>query len=49
MKDASDCDVNNRGKMFFHLTPEKANQRYFQNRRDGLSAAFLEQMMRSSV
>jgi methyltransferase (TIGR00027 family) len=33
----------------FHLTPEKANQRYFQNRRDGLSAAFLEQMMRSSV
>jgi methyltransferase (TIGR00027 family) len=33
----------------FHLTPEKANQRYFQNRRDGLSAAFAEQMIRATV
>ncbi len=28
-----------------HLTPEKANQRYFQNRRDGLNAALIERMM----
>ncbi len=33
----------------FHLTPEKANQRYFQNRRDGLSASLAEQMMRARV
>jgi len=33
----------------FHLTPEKANQRYFQNRRDGLNAALAEQMMRATV
>ena len=33
----------------FHLTPEKANQRYFQNRRDGLNASLLEQMMRATV
>jgi methyltransferase (TIGR00027 family) len=33
----------------FHLAPEAANQRYFQNRRDGLSASFLEQMMRATV
>jgi methyltransferase (TIGR00027 family) len=33
----------------FHLTPEKANHRYFKNRRDGLSASFLEQMMRATV
>jgi methyltransferase (TIGR00027 family) len=33
----------------FHLAPEAANQRYFQNRRDGLSASFLEQMMRVTV
>jgi methyltransferase (TIGR00027 family) len=32
-----------------HLTPEKANQRYFQNRRDGLNAALAEQMMRAAV
>jgi methyltransferase (TIGR00027 family) len=33
----------------FHLTPEKANKRYFQNRRDGLNAALAEQMMRATV
>jgi methyltransferase (TIGR00027 family) len=33
----------------FHLTPEEANRRYFQNRRDGLNAAFSEQMIRASV
>jgi O-methyltransferase involved in polyketide biosynthesis len=33
----------------FHLTPEQANRRYFKNRRDGLSASFLEQMMRATV
>jgi methyltransferase (TIGR00027 family) len=32
-----------------HLTPEKANQRYFQNRRDRLNAAFAEQMMKAGV
>jgi methyltransferase (TIGR00027 family) len=29
----------------FHLTPEKANLRYFQNRQDGLSASLMEQMI----
>jgi methyltransferase (TIGR00027 family) len=33
----------------FHLAPEEANRRYFQNRRDGLNAALLEQMMRARV
>ena len=33
----------------FHLTPEKANERYFQNRDDGLNAAILEQMISASV
>lgn len=33
----------------FHLAPEEANQRYFQNRRDGLNASLLEQMMRATV
>jgi methyltransferase (TIGR00027 family) len=33
----------------FHLTPEKANQRYFQNRRDGLNAALIEQMISAGV
>jgi hypothetical protein len=33
----------------FYLTPEQANQRYFQNRPDGLTAALLEQMMRVTV
>jgi O-methyltransferase involved in polyketide biosynthesis len=33
----------------FHLAPEAANHRYFQDRRDGLSASFLEQMMRATV
>ena len=33
----------------FHLTPEEANQRYFQNRRDGLNASLLEQMIRTTV
>jgi methyltransferase (TIGR00027 family) len=33
----------------FHLTPGKANERYFQNRSDGLNAAILEQMMRATV
>jgi methyltransferase (TIGR00027 family) len=31
------------------LTPEMANQRYFQNRQDGLNAALAEQMIRASV
>jgi O-methyltransferase involved in polyketide biosynthesis len=31
------------------LTPEMANQRYFQNRQDGLNAALGEQMIRASV
>jgi methyltransferase (TIGR00027 family) len=33
----------------FHLAPEKANQRYFQNRSDGLNASLLEQMIRATV
>ena len=33
----------------FHLSPEEANQRYFQNRRDGLTASILEQMIRAIV
>jgi methyltransferase (TIGR00027 family) len=33
----------------FHLTPAEANQRYFQNRRDGLNAALAEQMIRATV
>jgi O-methyltransferase involved in polyketide biosynthesis len=33
----------------FHLRPEKANQRYFQNRRDGLSAALIEQMISAGI
>jgi len=33
----------------FHLTPEEANQRYFQNRRDGLNASLGEQMLRATV
>jgi hypothetical protein len=32
-----------------HLTPEKANQRYFQNRRDGLNAALIEQMISAAM
>jgi methyltransferase (TIGR00027 family) len=33
----------------FHLAPEEANRRYFQDRRDGLNAAVLEQMIRARV
>jgi methyltransferase (TIGR00027 family) len=33
----------------FHLTPEEANHRYFQNRRDGLNAALGEQMIRATI
>jgi methyltransferase (TIGR00027 family) len=33
----------------FHLTPEQANERYFQNRRDGLNASLLEQMISAKV
>jgi methyltransferase (TIGR00027 family) len=33
----------------FHLTVEEANERYFQNRRDGLTASIVEQMMRATV
>src|SRR5262249_30725707 len=33
----------------FHLAPEQANQLYFQNRRDGLNAPLLEQMMKVTV
>jgi hypothetical protein len=33
----------------FHLSPEEANRRYFQNRRDGLNALFHEQMIRATV
>jgi methyltransferase (TIGR00027 family) len=33
----------------FHLTPDLANARYFQNRSDGLCAAFIEQMMSATV
>lgn len=33
----------------FHLTPDLANVRYFQNRRDGLNASFIEQMMNATV
>jgi hypothetical protein len=32
-----------------HLTPEKANDRYFQNRSDGLTAPILEQMIGASA
>jgi methyltransferase (TIGR00027 family) len=32
-----------------HLTPERANQRYFQNRRDGLNAALIEQMISAGI
>jgi O-methyltransferase involved in polyketide biosynthesis len=32
-----------------HLTPEAANRRYFQNRRDRLNASFFEQMMRATA
>jgi hypothetical protein len=32
-----------------HLSPNNANQRYFRDRRDGLSAATMEQMMRAIV
>jgi methyltransferase (TIGR00027 family) len=33
----------------FHLAPEEANRRYFQDRRDGLNAALLEQMIGARV
>jgi methyltransferase (TIGR00027 family) len=33
----------------FHLTPDLANARYFQNRRDCLNAAFIEQMISATV
>jgi len=33
----------------FHLTPEKANERYFQNRTDGLTAPIMEQVIRATV
>ena len=33
----------------FHLTPEKANERYFQHRTDGLTAPILEQMISATV
>jgi methyltransferase (TIGR00027 family) len=33
----------------FHLSPELANARYFQDRRDGLNASFLEQMINATV
>jgi methyltransferase (TIGR00027 family) len=33
----------------FHLTPDLANARYFQNRRDGLNAAIIEQMISAAV
>ncbi len=33
----------------FHLTPEKANERYFQNRLDGLNASLMEQMISARV
>jgi methyltransferase (TIGR00027 family) len=33
----------------FHLAPEVANRRYFQDRRDGLNAALLEQMIGARV
>jgi O-methyltransferase involved in polyketide biosynthesis len=32
-----------------HLSPNDANRRYFRDRRDGLSAWTLEQMMRAIV
>ena len=32
-----------------HLTPEKASERYFQNRRDGLNASLIEQMISARV
>ena len=33
----------------FYLTPEEANNRYFQNRNDRLRASILEQMIRATV
>jgi methyltransferase (TIGR00027 family) len=33
----------------FHLSPNDANERYFHNRRDGLSVGTMEQMMRAIV
>jgi hypothetical protein len=33
----------------FHLSPEEANRRYFQSRRDGLKAPIAEQMMGATV
>jgi methyltransferase (TIGR00027 family) len=33
----------------FHLTPEQANERYFQNRRDSLNASLAEQMISARV
>jgi O-methyltransferase involved in polyketide biosynthesis len=33
----------------FHLMPDEANRRYFQDRRDGLNASFLEQMIEAKV
>jgi methyltransferase (TIGR00027 family) len=33
----------------FHLTPDEANRRYFQDRRDGLNASFLEQVIEARV
>jgi hypothetical protein len=33
----------------FHLSPELANARYFQNRSDGLKASFLEEMIGATV
>jgi O-methyltransferase involved in polyketide biosynthesis len=33
----------------FHLSPEEASERYFQNRNDGLTAPILEQMIRATV
>ena len=35
--------------MVLNLTPEEANERYFQNRDDGLNAALLEQMIKATV
>jgi O-methyltransferase involved in polyketide biosynthesis len=35
--------------MVFHLSPEEANHRYFQNRRDGLNAFPSEQMIRATL
>ena len=33
----------------FHLTPEKANERYFKSRTDSLTAPILEQMITATV